>query len=625
MQIMEKKNQICLLFVAFLLLKGTCMCAEVYNGTCGENVQWEYNDSTGVLRITGEGSMTNTSFSTYASSIKRVEIGEGVKSIKAYAFAWNYSKLDTVICADVDTVYEHAFNQCTALKYCDFGKSVKVIQRGALFSCPILTTLKWSDCLESIEGEILASYDNNSTAPKSIKLNDTIFFPATFKSNQEVMFGKAPSVPAVIWNAKHPQDPTTTWNTPLNIGTGYGWSFKKIIFGDSVEYIPNYLCNEYLGDSVVLQEGLKEIGKYAFLNCKKMTYLSLPSTLTKIGVSAFEGCKLLPHVDLPENLNEIGANLFYNCSVLADVQIPENVTSIGENAFSNIVGQDSLYIPDKVVAIGGNAFENWSLLEHVSIGKNVVLIGDNAFKGDSAIKKITVWAAVPPMVSEGTLADIPDSAWLSVLPDSRKLYREHAYWGRFRMADVPDSAMIQRTVTVDAAETTADFTWPTDSAAHSYQIDIYKDGAVFCKLTLGNHGQLLGISFSAPGRRAPMNNADDSQPYTLSFKVTGLNAASRYNYVLSTLDENGTPLHVYIGDFATLGYQGELQGDGLEVIPTPPIIPANPEAQTPTAIEEIYPSSLQGRSGEATKVLRDGQLYLLHNGTTYNVQGVELK
>ena len=616
---MKKITVFTLLFVAGMLLKGTCMYAEVYNGTCGENVVWEYNDSSCVLRITGEGSMTNTSFSTYASSIKRVEIGEGVKSIKASAFAWNYSKLDTVICANVDTVYEHAFNECTSLKYCDFGKSVKVIKKGALYSCPVLTTLKWSDCLETIEGEILASYDNNSTTPKSIKLNDTIFFPATFRSNKAIMFGRAPSVPAVVWNAKHPQDPTTTWNTPLNIGTGYTWSFNKIIFGDSVEYIPNYLCNEYLGDSVVLPEGLKEIGKYAFQNCKKMTYLSLPSTLTKIGVSAFEGCKLLPHVDLPENLKEIGANLFYNCDSLANIRIPENITSIGENAFSNIAGQDSLYIPDKVVAIGGNAFENWHSLEHISIGKNVVLIGDNAFKGDSAIKKIVVWATVPPMVSEGTLADIPDSAWLSVLPDSRKLYREHEYWGRFRMTDVPDSAMIQRTVKVEAAETTADFTWPTDSAAHSYEIDIYKDGAVFCKLTLGNHGQLLGISFSAPGKRAPMDNADDSQPYTLSFKVTGLEVASRYNYVLSALDEKGTPIHVYFGDFATTGYTGDLMGDGYEVIPTPPVIPRNPEGKGDTeGIEEVH-------AGKGRLKMVNGQLLIICGDRTYTITGQEVR
>jgi hypothetical protein len=298
---------------------------------------------------------------------------------------------------------------------------------------------------------------------------------------------------------------------------------------------------------------------------------------------------------------------------------------IGGSAFSGIELQDTLVIPDKVVAISSNAFENWSSLEYLSIGKNVTLIADNAFKGDSAIKKITVWAAVPPMVSEGTLADIPDSAWLSVLPDSRKLYREHAYWGRFRMADVPDSAMIQRTVTVDAAETTADFTWPTDSAAHSYQIDIYKDGAVFCKLTLGNHGQLLAIHFSAPGRRmtnqqSQMTN-DETQPYTLSFKVTGLDVASRYNYVLSTLDETGTPIHVYTGAFATTGYTGDKPvGGGDEIIPTPPIIPSNPEASVPTDLENT-----EDAKGQHGKMFLNGQLFILHGAKVYTTTGQEVK
>ena len=446
-------------------------------------------------------------------------------------------------------------------------------------------------------------------------LRDTLYIPATFKSNKQIGWWSFPNLDAVVWNAKHPTDPTRDWDSPLDIGSGYALSFKKIIFGDSVEYIPNYLCHEYNGDSIVLPEGVKEIGKYAFQECKKMTYVSLPTTLQKIGSGAFESCVLLEKAELPENLTEIGANVFYNCNLLADVRIPERVTYIGENAFSNITGQDSLYIPDKVVAVGGNAFENWSALHEISIGKNVTLIGDNAFKGDSAVTHITVWAAVPPMVTEGTLADIPDSAWLSVLPDSRKLYKEHPYWGRFRMSELPDSAMIQRTVTVDAAETTAMFTWPTDSATHSYQLDIYKDGNVFCKLTLGNKGQLLGISFSVPGRRmAQKAVADNFQPFTLSFQVTGLDAASRYNYVLSALDENGTPLHVYIGDFATLGYEGELQGGGDEVIPTPPVIPSNPEAKQSTG---IVPSD----QVQSTKIIMDGKLYLMYKERMYDVRG----
>jgi hypothetical protein len=328
---------------------------------------------------------------------------------------------------------------------------------------------------------------------------------------------------------------------------------------------------------------------------------------------------------MPEGITTIGDNAFAGCSNLDSIVLPKELTMIGGSAFSGVKLQDSLAIPDKVISIGTNAFENWSALKELSIGKNVVLIGDNAFKGDSAITHISVWAATPPAVSEGTLADIPDSALLSVLPDSRQLYREHPYWGRFRMNDTPDSAMIQKTVTVDPGQTTADFTWPTDSAAHSYQIDIYKDGAVFCKLTLGNRGQLLGISFSAPGRemsnlKSQISNADNSQPYTLSFKVTGLDEASRYTYVLSVLDENNAPLHVYVGDFATLGYSGELQYDGNELIPTPPIIPGDPDAQNvATGVEET------GSRGTEQKAIIEGRLLFITPQGIYDITGKRIE
>ena len=391
---------------------------------------------------------------------------------------------------------------------------------------------------------------------------------------------------------------------------------KKVVLPEGVQWIGQgaFMGNSIL-DTVVLPSTLTAIHQQAFQNCSKITRIVLPDGMTAVSSSCFAGCTSLARVHLPKGATTIGDNAFSGCSSLDSIVLPEALTMIGGSAFSGIKLQDSLVIPDKVISIGTNAFENWSGLKELSIGKNVVLIGDNAFKGDSAVTHIAVWAATPPSVSEGTLADIPDSAWLSVLPDSRKLYSEHPYWGRFRMSDVPDSAMIQRTVIVDAAETTADFTWPTDSAAHSYQIDIYKDGAVFCKLTLGPRGQLLGINFSAPGRRdAPAGGANSSLPYTLSFKVTGLDEASRYNYVLSVLDANGTPIHVYVGDFATLGYEGELKGGGNEIIPTPPIIPSNPEAQTPTGIDKTVVN-------DASVLFRDGQLLLVTEDGIFDILG----
>ena len=524
---------------------------------------------------------------------------------------------------------------------CDLGKGVKYIGQMAFQNCYHLNSVRWSDCLEVIDGSIFdgepdrASYDQNSVA--TIPLRDTLFFPATFRSSKQISWCIHNS-PVIVWNAKNPPASSSVF---YNL---YCYWRGDFIFGPDVEFVPSGLCQQVLMKKIVLPEGCKYIGSGAFSGNNKLDTVILPSTLTAIHQEAFKGCTKIQRITIPQKVKAINSSVFNGCSALRRVEIPDSVSTIGDNAFSGcpnldsivlpkeltMIGgsaflgavlQDSLVIPNKVISIGTNAFENWSALKELSIGKNVVLIGDNAFKGDSAITHISVWAATPPAVSEGTLADIPDSALLSVLPDSRQLYREHPYWGRFRMNDTPDSAMIQRTVTVDPGQTTADFTWPTDSAAHAYQIDIYKDGAVFCKLTLGNRGQLLGISFSAPGRRnAAMSNTDNSQPYTLSFKVTGLDEASRYTYVLSVLDENNAPLHVYVGDFATLGYNGELQYDGDELIPTPPIIPGDPDAQNvATGIEKT------DSGGTEQKAIIEGRLLFITPQGTYDITGKRIE
>ncbi len=335
--------------------------------------------------------------------------------------------------------------------------------------------------------------------------------------------------------------------------------------------------------------------------------------MTNIGNSAFAGCPLDTLI-LPTSLNVLGDAVF--------------------NQLNLTTSPKHLVLNDKLVATGMSTFANWSELQTIVIGKNVAILGQDCFFGDSLVTDITCYAAQPPLIYDGTFSGVPDTAKVHVLSSSIAAYRAAQYWSRFRIVALDEEEIIQRTVTVDAAETTADFTWPTDSAAHSYQIDIYKDGAVFCKLTLGARGQLLGISFSAPRVRTPSDSptrgekskkleANESLPYTLSFKVTGLDEASRYNYVLSTLDETGTPIHVYTGAFATTGYTGDKPvGGGAEVIPTPPIIPSNPEASTPTEVNNV---SWTEDNGQRTKVLRNGQLIIEKDGRFFNVLGVEVK
>ena len=665
-----------------LTMMASSVYATVYTGVCGEHLTWSYDSSTGDLVVEGHGAMQKTVDSLWwkkspivetaqysnnykAKSPKRVILPEGLTSICSGAFA-DFALMTECTVPDgvhligssafkgckalkhmflpnsVDTIGANAFESCTAMDSIHCGMGVKYIGGSAFFNCDNLDYLRWSDSLEYL-GRLAFDGMSEQGGRYYHAFPDTLFFPATLRSNEQLSWASMYRLKAIVWNVRKLDTQSTT---------GYGHilynpytSYKEIIFGPDVEEIPDYfMVNQKAITRILLPEGTRKIGNSAFSGCAKIEEIVLPSTLETIDPLAFQGCLAIKRADIPSSISSLSSGIFNGCTALERVTLPEGMTAIGDNsfagcaqldsivlpqnlymigsgAFNGVVLPDSLFIPDEVVAIGNNAFENWASLEYLSIGKNATLIGDNAFKGDSAIKKITVWAAVPPMVSEGTLADIPDSAWLSVLPDSRKLYREHEYWGRFRMADVPDSAMIQRTVTVDAAETTADFTWPTDSAAHSYQIDIYKDGAVFCKLTLGNRGQLLGIAFSAPRRRmAQQKNADDSQPYTLSFKVTGLDAASRYNYVLSTLDANGTPIHVYTGAFATIGYPGELEEGGKEIIPTPPIIPTDPESHIPTGVDNEPSDQVPN-----TKVILNGQIYLMYEGRMYDVQGKRIE
>ena len=650
------KTKVCIILVSLAML-GSSVQATVYNGVCGEHLTWSYDTETAHMTIEGYGVLKNTvdslwwnkqvlqasswatSYKTYYpyNSCKTISLPEGLTGFSGAIFQdwWNLTACD--IPEGVTKIPANLFESCYKLKdiklpncncttmvKCDLGKGVKYIGQMAFRNCYALKSVRWSECLEVIDGSIFdgepngAVYDQNSVA--TIPLQDTLFFPATFRSSKQISWCLH-SNPVIVWNAKNPPASSSVFYNLYDYWNG------EFIFGPDVEFVPAKLCQQVRMKKVVLPEGCQYIGAGAFSSNNQLDTVILPSTLTAIHQEAFKGCTKIKHISIPENVKAINSATFNGCTALTRVEMPAGISTIGDNAFSGcpnldsivlpteltMVGgsafsgiklQDSLVIPDKVISIGTNAFENWSSLRELSIGKNVVLIGDNAFKGDSAITHITIWASTPPAVSEGTLADIPDSAWLSVLPDSRRLYREHPYWGRFRMNDTPDSAMVQRTVIVDAAETTADFTWPTDSLANTYQIDIYKDGNVFCHLTLGNRGQLLGISF------APKRNRLESGelPYTLSFKVTGLDEASRYTYILSVLDEQGTPIHVYAGDFATTGFK----------LPTPPIIPGDPDASVFTGI------SLPGCNTPAANCqwsIINGKLLLITPTGTFTVSG----
>lgn len=146
---------------------------------------------------------------------------------------------------------------------------------------------------------------------------------------------------------------------------------------------------------VVVPDGVKAIGDYAFAWNNKITSVSLPSSVTSIGLGAFSGCISLTSISIPKGVTSFKSSLFYGCSSLTSITIPEGVTYIGHEAFRDCNNLSSVAIPESVTSIGFGAFQGCrSLTGSISIPEGVTLIQDNTFLNCSSLSNIIIPSSV---------------------------------------------------------------------------------------------------------------------------------------------------------------------------------------------------------------------------------------
>jgi hypothetical protein len=288
--------------------------------------------------------------------------------------------------------------------------------------------------------------------------------------------------------------------------------------------------------------------------------------------------------------------------------LPSYIKTIGDYAFKGLSKIRKINIPNEVTTIGTHAFDSCILVTSIYLGYQVEEIGDYAFKGCIRVNDITSMNTITPVVYDNTLSSISDYAYLYILAGSKRTYKLDPYWGRFDIQELAseETTLPRGEVSVEANEDNAVFTWPTDSAANSYSLQITKDDVVFCTLVFNSNGQLTGIAF-APGRNGVSHTpAATTSVAGMSFTVTGLNTASKYAYHLVVKDENQQDLQSYSGEFATTGYTGEINPGG-----EPELIPTGTED-----IQVTTPSS---------KLLRNGQIFILRGEKEYTLTGQQVK
>ncbi len=126
----------------------------------------------------------------------------------------------------------------------------------------------------------------------------------------------------------------------------------------SNEVTSHYNC----AGSVVIPNGVIDIGDNAFASASGITSVSIPNSVETIGFNAFNSLTSLTSLTIGNGALTIGVNAFSGASLLTTVIIPEGVRFIGAYAFEEDESIETLSIPSTIESIGAGAFDGTTAL-----------------------------------------------------------------------------------------------------------------------------------------------------------------------------------------------------------------------------------------------------------------------
>ena len=127
---------------------------ESYSGSCGDNVTFVFETSTGDLILGGFGEMDDFYYSSpwysYSNFVKTVVVSDSITSIGEYAF-YGCTALTSVALPDsITSIGESAFENCASLTSVIIPDSVTYIGDEAFRKCTSLLSVTLGDSIKSI-------------------------------------------------------------------------------------------------------------------------------------------------------------------------------------------------------------------------------------------------------------------------------------------------------------------------------------------------------------------------------------------------------------------------------------------------------------------------------------------
>lgn len=538
--------------------------AAVVDGTCGENLTWSLNTSTNTLTIDGTGDMTSCAWYSYKDYVYYVTISEGVTSICQDGFRGHWSLKSITIPSTITKVGEEAFN------YCD------------LTSVYINDLAKWS---------------------------------------------------AIDFADIHANPMYTAEN----------------IYIDGV-----------LASKIVIPDGVTVIGNGAFCACHLDTII-MPNSITKIGNYAFYSCRMTS-ITIPDNVSSIGDRAFQYCNHLTDIVIPDNVTNLGNEIFINCTALKEVSIGNGVINIGNRAFKKCDSLRVISMGSGVESIGYEAFWECEQLSSLTCKAVTPPTLSSYVFYFVPRNIPVFVPAESVDTYKNTIIWEEFNIRAIGSLPLVEfvdwdgtilssgfveiGSAAIPPANPSRegytfigwdkDFSNVTDdmTITAQYKINRYKVEFVDWDNTILKSDSVDWNTAAVP----------PSEPYRKGYTFKGWDKEFEhvtYNLTIKAQYEMGEDTDIVV-KFTNGNNGNEILRHSVTLkVPEAPEIegfsflgwqPISKFIEEEIEIQAIYKSDTEAvpdvytnPSNPSQKLIREGNVYILHGEKVYTVTGQEVK